>query len=152
MAKLANDVMTADPTRCSATTTLDEVAKLMRQFDCGEIPIVDTADRPIGVVTDRDIVCRIVAEGQNPAAHTAEQCMTSPVITVTSRTPVRRAAALMKGRSIGSLVVTSANGKVAGIVTVADLLDLLAREPDAEFIKQRRKLRDLARKSDKWED
>jgi CBS domain-containing protein len=58
------------------------VAKLMRQFDCGEIPIVDSADRPIGVVTDRDIVCRVVAEGQNPAAHTAEQCMTRPVVTV----------------------------------------------------------------------
>ena len=46
------------------------------------------------------------------------------------RTPIRRAAALMKGRSIGSLIVTSPNGKVAGIVTVADLLDLLARQPD----------------------
>jgi predicted transcriptional regulator len=55
--------------------------------------------------------------------------MTSPVITVTTRTLVRRAAALMKGRSIGSLVVTSANGKVAGIVTVADLLEQLAKKP-----------------------
>ena len=52
--------------------------------------------------------------------------MTSPVITVTTRTLVRRAAALMTGRSIGSLVVTSANGKVAGIVTVADLLEQMA--------------------------
>ena len=74
--------MTTDPTRCSRTTTLDEVAKLMRQHDCGEIPIVDTDDRPIGVVTDRDIVCRVVAEGQNPTAHAAEECMTQPAITV----------------------------------------------------------------------
>ena len=57
--------------------------------------------------------------------------MTTPVVTVTSRTPIRRAAALMKGRSIGSLVVTSANGKVAGIVTVSDLLDYVARKPRA---------------------
>ena len=55
---------------------------------------------------------------------TVGDLMTSPVVTVTTRTPVRRAAALMKGRSIGSLVVTSPNGKVAGIVTVADLLEL----------------------------
>ena len=55
--------------------------------------------------------------------------MTSPVVTVTSRTPVRRAAAMMKGRSIGSLVVTSQNGNVAGIITVSDLLDLIARQP-----------------------
>lgn len=39
-------------------------------------------DQPIGVVTDRDIVCRVVAEGQNPMAHTAESCMSQPVVTV----------------------------------------------------------------------
>ena len=54
---------------------------------------------------------------------TVGDLMTSPVVTVTTRTPIRRAAALMKGRSIGSLVVTAPNGKVAGIVTVADLLE-----------------------------
>lgn len=61
---------------------------------------------------------------------TVADLMTSPVLTVTTRTPIRRAASLMKGRSIGSLVVTSANGKVAGIVTVSDLLELLARKPE----------------------
>ena len=66
MPKMARDVMTTDPTRCSRTTTLDQVATLMRQYDCGEIPIVDSEDRPVGVVTDRDIVCRVVAEGKNP--------------------------------------------------------------------------------------
>ncbi len=66
MAKLARDVMTPDPTCCTPTTTLDQVAKLMAQNDCGEIPVVDTADQLIGVITDRDIVCRVVAEGKNP--------------------------------------------------------------------------------------
>lgn len=61
---------------------------------------------------------------------TVGDLMTSPVVTVTSRTPLRRAASLMKGRSVGALVVTSANGKVAGIVTVSDLLELLARAPE----------------------
>jgi len=65
--------------------------------------------------------------------------MTSPVVTVTSRTLVRRAAALMKGRSIGSLVVTSANGKVAGIVTVADLLDYVSRKPERHSNKKLRR-------------
>ena len=60
---------------------------------------------------------------------TVGDLMTTPVVTVTTRTPVKRAAALMKGRSIGSLVVTSANGRVAGIVTVADLLELIAKAP-----------------------
>ena len=82
MAKLARDVMTPDPTCCSTNATLDEVAKLMVQNDCGEIPIVDSSDRPIGVITDRDIVCRAVAEGKNPTGHTVENVMTQPAITV----------------------------------------------------------------------
>ena len=70
-----------------------------------------------------------VGDDPGERAATVADFMTTPVVTVTTRTPVRRAAALMKGRSIGSLVVTSANGKLAGIVTVADLLDQVARKP-----------------------
>ena len=84
MAKLARDVMTPDPACCSPTTTLDQVAKMMVQNNCGEIPVVDMSDRPIGVITDRDIVCRVVAEGMNPMAHTVESYMTSSVITVSA--------------------------------------------------------------------
>jgi len=80
-----------------------------------------------GIVSERDL-----GGAKLPTSlgeWTVEDVMTSPVVTVTTRTPVRRAAALMKGRSIGSLVVTSANGKLAGIVTVADLLDQVAKKP-----------------------
>jgi len=80
-----------------------------------------------GIVSERDL-----GGAKLPTSlgeWTVEDVMTSPVVTVTTRTPVRRAAALMKGRSIGSLVVTSANGKLAGIVTVADLLDQVAKTP-----------------------
>ena len=75
MAKYARDVMTADPACCSPATTLDQVAKMMVLNDCGEIPVIDAANKPIGVITDRDIVCRVVADGKNPMAHTAEQYM-----------------------------------------------------------------------------
>ena len=62
MEKLARDFMTSDPACCRPHTMLDRVAKMMVQYDCGEIPVLDITDRPIGVVTDRDIVCRVVAE------------------------------------------------------------------------------------------
>ena len=87
MEKRAREVMTPDPACCTPTTTLDLVAKMMIQTDCGEIPVLDVNDRVIGVVTDRDIVCRVVAEGKNPMAYTAETCMTQQVVTV-SETPV----------------------------------------------------------------
>lgn len=81
---------------------------------------------------------------------TVSDLMTSPVVTVTSRMPVRRAAALMQGRSIGSLVVTSANGHVAGIVTVSDLLELIARQPPtlSKDEMRRRKAKKAARGDD----
>jgi CBS domain-containing protein len=82
MTKFARDVMTADPACCTPQTTLDQVAKMMVQNNCGEIPVIDVNDQPIGVVTDRDIVCRVVAEGKNPMADTAETCMSQPLVTV----------------------------------------------------------------------
>ena len=90
MAKLARDVMTANPACCTPETPLEQVAKLMIQHDCGEIPVIDSAEQVVGVVTDRDIVCRMVAQGKNPLAYTAEICMSDPVITVLRRTrPLR---------------------------------------------------------------
>ena len=143
------EVMTRDVETVKPAVLASEAKNRMRQKNIHHL-VVTQGWELRGVVSERDLGGPKLPK--TLGKWTVEDLMTSPVITVTSRTPVRRAAALMKGRSIGSLVVTSANGKVAGIVTVADLLDLLAREPDAEFIKQRRKLRDLARKSDKWED
>ena len=58
MTRRARDVMTPDPACCTVNTSVDEIAKLMVQNNCGEIPVVDHADHVVGVVTDRDIVCR----------------------------------------------------------------------------------------------
>src|SRR5215510_3681339 len=76
------------PACCSPDTSLDQVAKMMVENNCGEIPIVDRSNHPIGVVTDRDIVCRVVAEGRNPTGQTADSCMTRPVVTVPGDAPL----------------------------------------------------------------
>src|SRR6266852_1268416 len=96
MAKLARDVMTPDPACCTPDTPLDQVAKLMAQNDCGEIPVLDPTEQPIGVVTDRDIVCRVVAEGKNPMAYTAEICMSELVVTMPMDASVREVLATME--------------------------------------------------------
>ena len=93
-----------------------------------------------GIVSERDL-----GGSKLPSSlgeWTVEDVMTTPVVTVTTRTSIRRAAALMKGRSIGSLVVTSANGKVAGIVTVSDLLDYVASRPERQSNKELRRTRE----------
>jgi CBS domain-containing protein len=121
MSKLARDLMTPSPAVCTPATTLDEVAKLMRQNDCGEIPVIDSAERPIGVVTDRDIVCRVVAEGKNPSAYTAEGCMSQPVITVPLDASVADVLSTMEKHRIRRVPVVDEGGACAGIIAQADL-------------------------------
>src|SRR5689334_4957054 len=114
MAKFARDVMTPDPACCSPQTPLDQVAKMMVQNDCGEIPIVDSSNHPVGVVTDRDIVCRAVAEGKNPTGHTAESIMTQPVVTVSSDTPVEAVISTMEKHQLRRIPVVDEAGCCAG--------------------------------------
>jgi len=121
MAQFARDVMTPDPACCTPDTTLDEVAKLMAHNDCGEIPVVDSADKIIGVVTDRDIVCRVVAEGKNPMADGAEICMSDPVVTVRPDTPLDEVVATMERHQIRRVPVVDDRDSLVGIVSQADV-------------------------------
>jgi CBS domain-containing protein len=120
-AKLARDVMTPDPACCTRQTTLDEVAKLMIQKDCGEIPVIDSSDQLVGVITDRDIVCRAVAEGKNPVAHTAEQCMSHPVVTVGVNAPLDEVMSTMEKHRIRRVPVVDGDGCCVGIIAQADV-------------------------------
>ena len=121
MAKLAKDVMTPDPACCSLTTTLDDVAKLMAQYDCGEIPVIDPANQVVGVVTDRDIVCRVVAIGKNPMAYTAETCMSGPAITVPAEAQLDDVIAMMKTHQIRRVPVVDDHDACVGIISQADV-------------------------------
>src|SRR5439155_20461807 len=82
------EIMTPEPATCTPQTSLQDVAKLMVEHDCGAIPVVDQQGKPIGIVTDRDIVCRTVAAAKNPLQEAAEQCMSSPVATVSEESSV----------------------------------------------------------------
>jgi CBS domain-containing protein len=121
MDKLARDVMTVNPACCTAETTLDRVAKLMVQHDCGEIPVIDRAERVIGVVTDRDIVCRVVAQEKNPMAYTAETCMSDQVITVAVDAPLAEIMATMEKHQIRRVPVVDAQGCCAGMISQSDI-------------------------------
>ncbi len=69
--------MTPNPTCCRPDTPLQEVARLMVEHDCGEIPIIDESGKPLGVVTERDICCHTLAQGKNPLDMTAGDIMPS---------------------------------------------------------------------------
>jgi len=136
MAKLARDVMTPNPACCSPHTTLDQVAKMMVQNDCGEIPVIDATDRPVGVVTDRDIVCRSVAEGENPIAHTAESVMTQPVVTVKSDATLDDVVATMQRHQIKRVPVVDDSGCCTGIIAQADVVSETSHRQTAELVRE----------------
>ena len=145
MAKLARDVMTPHPACCTPRTTLDDVAKLMIQNDCGEIPVVDTRYRVVGVVTDRDIVCRIVADGRNPMAYPAEACMSEPVMTVRSDAPLGDVVATMEKHQIRRVPVVDDGDFCVGMIAQADISRTSASREVATLVREvskGRRLRD----------
>ena len=136
MAKRVQEIMTEAPACCTPDTTLDVVAKMMVDNDCGEIPVVDRDQRVIGVITDRDIVCRAVAEGKNPTAYTAGSCMTQPAITVNENDPIDNVLTIMETHLIRRVPVVSDGGKSVGIVSQADLARTGPDQKVAELVRE----------------
>ena len=136
MPKRARDVMTPDPACCSPHTSIDQVARMMIQNNCGEIPIVDASNRPLGVVTDRDIVCRIVAEGKNPLGYTAEQAMTTPVVALGPDVSIDDVIATMEDRQIRRVLVVDDEGACAGIIAQADVAAKGPARKTAELVRE----------------
>src|SRR5919205_1131764 len=116
---LVKDIMTTEVECCSPTTNLVDVAQRMVECDCGEIPVCDDQRKPVGAVTDRDIVCRLVAKRANPLEKTAQDCMSSPVITAQPDMALEDAARLMEQYQVRRLPVVDGNGALCGIVSQA---------------------------------
>ena len=132
------EVMTADPACCISETTLQGVAKMMIEYDCGEIPVVDSEETkvPIGVITDRDIVCRTVARGLNPLDLTVADCMSKPCVTVTPDISVEECSRILEENKIRRVPVVDANGFCCGIVALADIALLADRNLASEVVKE----------------
>ena len=132
------EVMTADPACCISDTALQEVAKMMVDHDCGEIPVVDNKEtkRPIGVITDRDIVCRSVARGINPLDLTVEDCFSAPCVTVTPTMSIDECSRIMEENKIRRVPVVDADGCCCGIVSLADIALHAKKDMTAEVVKE----------------
>ena len=134
MAQLARDLMTADPQCCSPETSLYEIARMMVDTNCGEIPIVEKNGRVLGVITDRDIVCRAVAKGKNPLSCTAAECMTTTVFTVDDDTPIEDVIGTMEAHQIRRVPVLDGDGCCAGIIAQADLVNVAPAQLTSELL------------------
>lgn len=121
------DVVVAPP-----GTSVVEAAQLMRQRHVGSLVVVakdaDGARRPVGIVTDRDIVVEVIAMGLDPAVITAGDIMAPDLVTARESEGVLETMELMRYRGVRRLPIVDESGQLVGIVAVDDLLEMLAEE------------------------
>lgn len=115
-----HEVMTRAPASCEPTTRLRLVAQLMADHDCAAIPITRSGEL-LGLITDRDITCRAVANGYDAGRTQAGAIMTTPLLVVRADDPLEKAAELMKANRVHHLPVIAADGQLVGIVAQSDL-------------------------------
>jgi CBS domain-containing protein len=130
------DIMSSDVACCRSDTSLPEVARMMVECDCGEIPVADGAGRPIGVITDRDITCRAVAQGRNPLELTASDCMTSPAVTVRPEVSIDECAQTLEENQIRRVPVVDGDGLCVGMVSQADIARHASKRTTAEVVRR----------------
>lgn len=119
------DVMTPNPRTVEPSAPVQEAAKLMRDEDVGPIPIVENGS-VTGIVTDRDIVLNVVAEGEDPASTPVSQIASRDLITIDPEQSLDEALRLMAQHQVRRLPVVEDDGKLVGIVAQADI----ARQSD----------------------
>lgn len=127
-----SDIMTQSIAFCTPETPLSEVAHQMMLYDCGALPVLNDLDhnRPIGIITDRDIVCRSVAQGRNPLEMTTGECMTSPAFTVHPEDPIEFCCQGLELHQVRRAIVIDDDGCCCGILSQADV----ARHPNARQV------------------
>ena len=115
------ELMTTNPRTVEPSATVAEAARVMKQADVGPVPVVENGDRLAGIVTDRDIVLRVVAEGGDPQSTTVGEIMSRDLATVDPDQPLDEALRLMASHQVRRLPVCEEDGRLVGIVAQADI-------------------------------
>jgi CBS domain-containing protein len=131
------EVMTRDIGIATLNTSLHDVAQMMAEYNCGSIPVTETSvdRRPIGIVSDRDIVLRTVAHNKNPLTINAGEIMTDNVITVTPDLDIQECIEKMEKAQIRRVVVVDDGGGICGIISQADIALHAPATKTAELVK-----------------
>lgn len=132
------DIMTKEPQCCTSDKNLVQAAKMIKDCDCGAIPVVnDEQDRkPIGIITDRDITIRAVAEGRIPSQTKVKECMSVQVVSISPEASLEQCAEIMEERQVRRLVVVNRDGKCLGIIVQAQVARAAPKEIAGELLKE----------------
>lgn len=129
------EIMTKDPACCAPDTSLQEVAKMMVDNDCGCIPVVQGGE-PVGTVTDRDIAVRAVAAGKNPLDLTASDAMSSNVVSVAEDCSLDECCKVMEDHQIRRVLVVDSSGACCGIIAQADIAANASTKDTGEVVQE----------------
>jgi CBS domain-containing protein len=118
---MVRDIMTSNPETCRPNDSIRDAARIMAERDTGVVPVVDDNRKILGMITDRDIVVRLVAEGKDPAKAHVNEAMTKSVRTVKEDMPVDEVTRLMSNAQVRRVPVVNQRDEIVGIVSVGDL-------------------------------
>jgi CBS domain-containing protein len=129
MAK-CSDVMTPEPACCEPGERLTRAAEIMKREDVGAVPVVESMSsrRLVGIVTDRDIVVKVVADGRDVQDATVAEAMTSAPATCREDSEVSDAVRQMAERQVRRMPVVDQNGRLTGIIAQADVATRVHRD------------------------
>lgn len=132
----ARDIMTADPVCCLPQDTLSLAARLMRNNDCGALPVVRSHDdrQAVGIITDRDIVVRALAEDLSPGSTRVETCMSQDLCSVGPQESLREIEKEMERHKVRRVLVVDEDQRVIGMVTQAQVVRHAKPEEIAEVL------------------
>lgn len=128
MAQNIRDVMTPNPMALSASATVIDAARAMRDADIGDVLVLDANENVYGIVTDRDVVVRVVADGRNPSEVELGEICSKALVTLGSADSVEDAVRIMREQALRRLPVVE-GAKPVGIVSLGDLA--VARDPES---------------------
>lgn len=133
-----SEIMTKNPAYCVDTESLEHVARMMADHDCGCIPVVDDLQtkRPIGTITDRDITVRTIAKGKNPSNMVVGEIMTDQPVTIGEDASFDECCRTMEKNQIRRIVVVNKEGECVGMVAQADVARKTGEHETAELVKE----------------
>jgi CBS domain-containing protein len=137
--KKCDEVMTKNPVCCLPNDMVEKVAQLMKRENIGSIPVIDNeqTNKLIGIVTDRDLTLKIVAEGRDAKSTKVEAVMTRTVVTCRAEDDLQKALDEMSGHQLRRIPVVDSDNKILGIIAQADVATRVNQpEKTAEMVKQ----------------
>jgi len=120
MGQRIREIMTSNPSTVEPYTTVVDAARVMKQEDAGVVPVTENG-RLTGMVTDRDIAIRVVAEGKDPQSTTVQEVASKNLVTLDPEQELDEALRLMAQHQVRRLPVVEEDGRLVGIVAQADV-------------------------------